>query len=153
MSEGIYSTAKRKLQEEKSVEKQQETIQRTASLEQIEQAETCLKTLLEKVENLPIGSPIPASLPEDLLKATKNAFTVYTATSRDLISQIEKSSKFSKEEVTGIKTFQMTINSKFEQLLSMLESIWHEKNKNANLENETLLRVNRILDVTERNMI
>jgi hypothetical protein len=47
----------------------------------------------------------------------------------------------------------MTINSKFEQLLSMLDSIWHEKNKNANLENETLLRVNRILDVTERNMI
>jgi len=153
MSEGIYSTAKRKLQEEKSVEKQQETIQRTASLEQIEQAETRLKTLLEKVENLPVGSPIPASLPEDLLKATKTAFTAYTATSKDLISQIEKSNKFSKEEVTGIKTFQMTINSKFEQLLSMLDSIWHEKNKNANLENETLLRVNRILDVTERNMI
>ena len=153
MSEGIYSTAKRKLQEEKIVEKEGQTTKHEATLEAVEQAESRLKFLIELSEDIAKGRAMPAKFPEEFAKAAKTSFSIYTNTFKDLIDQLEKSRTLTKEQIADMKITQTYINSQFTQLLTLLESIWHEKHKNANLENETLLRVNRILDVTERNMI
>lgn len=153
MSEGIYSAAKRKLEEEKIVAKQQEAQIKKTTEDAVSEAETRLKALIEQAENISKGQAMPAKFPEELAKAAKTSFSLYTNAFKDLITNLEKSSKLSKEQIADMKITQTYIESQFKQLLTLLESIWHEKNKNSQEEHDMLLRVNRILDVTERNMI